>query len=467
MSVYKYDDLNNFFQAIDAGTVSSAYLVFGDRFLCQETVNELIMRLLPDEGQRHNFLKSVDGEKEDVASTVRMLKTYSLFGGRQVIRVMDTRLFQSKAVASTFWEKAESAYATKDLPQANKYLCRLLALAEMLPADWQTELAACSPDRWQSLFGFPQPDNRQWVEEVFAATTAEIKIPGQSPDAADLLANVLTQGIPANNTLILVAEAVDKRKRLYKFFEKNCVVLDLSVDSGSTSAARKGQEALLKKLVYRTLARYGKNIDSQCLPILFERVGFHPVAIVMETEKLALSIGEAPVIDRSALDSMLSRTREEALYELHEAIGEQNLTQALHILKRLRENGMHALAILAGLRNFLRKLLLARAFQEHDAPKYLNGLAYPAFQKGYLPELQKKIGTMPETLSGHPFVVYKLFRQAEKFPQPKLKQALESLLLAEYGLKGGSLVNEHLILEDFLFSLLGQRPRDPVARRKN
>lgn len=465
MPVHKHDDLNSFFQAIDAGNVSSAYLVFGERFLCQETVNELIQRLLPNEAQRHNFLKTVDGEKEDIASTISMLKTYSLFGGRQVIRVMDTRLFQSKAVASTFWEKAESAYAAKEFPQANKYLCRLLALAEMLPSDWQTELAACSPERWQALFGFPQPNNRQWVQEIFAAIPAETKIPGQSAEAADLLANVLSLGIPANNILILVAEAVDKRKRLYKFFEKNCVVLDLSLDSGSTSAARKGQETLLKKLVYKTLARYGKNIDPQCLPILFERVGFHPVAIVMETEKLALSIGEAPVIDKSALDSMLSRTREEALYELHEAIGDQNLTRALLILKRLRENGMHALVIVAGVRNFLRKLLLARAFQEHDSPKYLKGLAYPAFQKGYLAEFQKKIGTMPDALSGHPFMVYKLFRQAEKFPQPLLQKALESLLLAEYGLKGGSLVNEHLILEDFIFSLLGQRPQVQGARR--
>lgn len=465
MSVYKHDDLSKFFQAVEAGNVSSAYLVFGERFLCQEAVNELIQRLLPDEAQRRNFLKTVDGEKEDIVSTVNMLKTYSLFGGRQVIRVMDTRLFQSKAVASTFWEKAEGAYAAKEFPQASKYLCRFLALAEMVPSDWQTELAECSPDRWQSLFGFPQPANRQWVQELLAATVAEAGIPEKSQESADLLANVLAQGIPANNILILVAEAVDKRKRLYKFFEKNCVVLDLSVDSGSTSAARKGQEVLLKKLVYKTLARYGKNIDPQCLPILFERVGFHPVAIVMETEKLALSVGEAPLIDKSALDSILSRTREEALYELHEAIGEQNLTQTLHILKRLRENGMHALAIVAGLRNFLRKLLLARAFQEHDPPKYLKGLAYPAFQKGYLPEFQKKVGTMPEALNGHPFVVYKLFRQAEMFPLPLLKKALESLLLAEYRLKGGSHAAEQLILEDFIFSLLGQRPQVQGVRR--
>lgn len=444
---------------MEEGNVSRAYLVFGERFLCQETAGELIQRLLPDETRRQTFLKTIDGEKEEIDATINLLKTFSLFGGRQIVRVNDSRLFQSKAVAAAFWEKAEKAYAAKEPVQAADYLGRMLALAGFSPADWQTEIAGCDAKRWQALFGFPQPENLKWVQEVVASTAVREKSGAIRSEAADLLAGALEQGIPASNTLILVAEAVDKRKRLYKFFEKNCAVIDLTVDTGSTAVARKGQEAVLKELVYQTLAPFKKTIEPKCLPILFDRVGFHPVAIVMETEKLALYAGDAPVITLAHLDAMLCRTREEALYELNEAIGEANLAGALLTLKRLQENGMHALAVIAGLRNFLRKLLLARAFQEQNPPNYVINISYPAFQQGYLSQLQDHVGKLPDLLSGHPFVVYKLFRQAEKFSMPLLKNGLEALLWAEYRLKGSG-IPEGIILEDFLFSFLRERRKE-------
>ncbi|HIE52387.1 MAG TPA: DNA polymerase III subunit delta, partial [Armatimonadetes bacterium] len=60
----------------------------------------------------------------------------------------------------------------------------------------------------------------------------------------------------------------------------------------------------------------------------------------------------------------MGRTRDEALFEFTEAFAGANLAGALLSLHRLRENGIHSLMIVAGLRNFIRKLLLARAFQE-------------------------------------------------------------------------------------------------------
>jgi len=126
-----------------------------------------------------------------------------------------------------------------------------------------------------------------------------------------------------------------------------------------------------------------------------------------------------------------------------------NLGESLRISRRLLEVGMHPLAILAGLRNHLRKLLLVRALQEASEPAYSPGLAFPAFQKGYLAGL-KEARPLPALLAGHPYVLYKVFRQAERTTAPQLKAALRELLAAEFRLKG-SMVPEGLALEAFFF----------------
>ncbi|MEW6594996.1 MAG: DNA polymerase III subunit delta [Thermodesulfobacteriota bacterium] len=450
MPLYRRDDVPKLAAGIAKGTVAPLYLLFGERYLCQEAAAEIVNALLPDEAARSRGLKVVDGEREDPIQTLNLLRTYSLFGGRQVVKVIDSRLLYSKTVAKTLWDKAKKARDGQDDRQAARYLTQMLGLANLTPSEWRSEeLAEGPPARWQELFGFARPQELAWVAEVLASAEPGDAAAAQTDDAAELYQTALPDGIPRGNTLILLAEAVDKRKKLYKAMEQHGVVLDLSVEAGATSAARKGQEEVLRSLVARTLAPFGKSIEPQALPLLFDRVGFQPVALVMETEKLALSAGEARIITRADLDAMVGRTREEALYELTEAYADANLGESLRISRRLQEGGMHPLAILAGLRNHLRKLLLARALQELPDPAYSPGLAFPAFQQGYLPRL-KEARPLPSLLAGHPYVLYKTFRQAERTTAIRLKEALRELLTAEFRLKGSS-VPEGLALDAFFF----------------
>jgi DNA polymerase-3 subunit delta len=251
---------------------------------------------------------------------------------------------------------------------------------------------------------------------------------------------------------VLLAEAVDKRKRLYKYIDKQGVIFDLTVDTGSSSAARKDQEAVLRELAGKSFAALGKKLEPRALPVLLERVGFHPVAVVMESEKLALHAGLSSTVTLADLDLLIGRTREEALFELTEAVGNRDLAAALASLARLQEGQIHALVIVAGLRNLIKKLMLARSFQDRGEPAYGRGMAFPAFQKGYLPRLKEGGGEWPQLLAGHPFVVYKMFRQAEGFSAAALRQALAQLLAAEYRLKSSRLP-EPLVLQHFLLQL--------------
>jgi DNA polymerase-3 subunit delta len=454
MAVYKRQEVHTLLKAVAGGERAPVYLLFGERYLCQEIAHDLLCRLLPDESHRLRNLKAIDGDQEEVGVTVNMLKTYSLFGTRQVIRVMDSQILYSKVVAGALWDKARKAWDGKEPKKSLRYLAQMLALADLAPGDWQKEeMGACAPGRWQELFGFSRPEDLAWVEDVLAASDGVVVRAAPKTDGAELLMAALETGIPSGNTLILVAEAADKRKKLFKYLEKNCVVVDLSVDTGSSSAARKDQDALLKDIVQQSLARFGKKLEPRAIPLLLERVGFHPVAVAMEAEKLALFAGEAETITMDDLNAMVGRTREEALYELNEAFGNHDLAASLTICQRLQENGGHPLVVVAGLRNFLRRLLLVRAIIEQPFSAYSEGISYGAFQKGVLPQLQESLGPQQKVLAGHPFAVYKSFQQAERFTLAALKQARAGLLEAEYRLKGSGLP-EYLILEDFLFSSL-------------
>ena len=106
----------------------------------------------------------------------------------------------------------------------------------------------------------------------------------------------LEGGIPQNNILMLLAEEVDKRKKLYKSFKEKYAVIDLHVDTGASAQARKEQQAVLQKQVRAVLRKMNKTMTAGVMGQLLERVGFHPVAAAMETEKLALSVGEAEQI---------------------------------------------------------------------------------------------------------------------------------------------------------------------------
>lgn len=463
MTVYKRQEVNSLLNAVAGGKTSPVYLLFGERYLCREIANDLVCRLLPDEALRRNSLKIIDGDQEEPAATINMLRTYSLFGGRQVIKVMDSRILYSRMVAGDLWDKARKAWDGKEPKKALRYLTQMLALVELTPADWEKEdLDSCPPGRWQELFGFTRPDELAWAKEVCAASSGDGPASAPRADGAELLTAALEAGVPAGNILILTAEAADKRKKLFKYLEKNCVVVDLSVDAGSSSAARKDQDALLQDIVRQSLGRFGKKLEPRALPVLLERVGFHPVAVAMEAEKLALYVGEAEIITMADLNAMVGRTREEALYELNEAFGEHDLAASLTICHRLQENGVHPLIVVAGLRNFLRKLLLLRSIIEQPESACQEGLSFAAFQKGLLPRLQAAFGPKEKMLSGHPFAVYKSFQQAERFSMAALKKARSGLLAAEYRLKGSGLP-EYLVLEDLLFSAL--QPENQPGQR--
>jgi DNA polymerase-3 subunit delta len=451
VAVYTSEQQDKLLKDIRQGESARAYLVLGDRFLCQQAAEALCQALLVGGGIVH----PVDGDQEPFATTLHKLTSFSLFPGRQVYRVTDTRLLHSVKVAESLWKKALRARQNNELAKAARYLQNMLESAGLQPDDPENDPGRFAPAQWKKVFGFSQPqDDLAWTGELLAASpTPQQETSGRSADdPAALLEQKLISGIPARNILILTAEDVDKRKRLYKYLAENQVVLDLSVESGSSSRAQTAQKKVLLDLVHKTLDGFGKTMVPAVAEQLLERVGFHPVAVVMETEKLALSAGERARITAEDLESLVGRTRQEALYVLTDALGKRDLEKALLVAARLEGHGIHPLAIIATLKNYVRNLLLFRALQDQPENGYNRSMPQPAFQQQVLPRL-KENGHWKQELSGHPFALYMQFKTAAQFRLATLQEWLALILTAEFRLKGSPVAPE-TTLQHLLLSML-------------
>jgi len=443
MPVYDRSTLNNLIREINGGAALPACLLVGEHTLCRQAADSIAEAL---KGTVH----AIDGDSEDQNATLAKLRSFSLLGGRQIYRVNGSRLFLSKNVAENIWKKAAKAWEEGSPDKAAK---QLRAMLEAAGLDRRDDPGSLSEEQWKKCFGFAKPAGTlDWTAQLLAGqdeTTAPARSNG---DAGEMLLAALAAGLPKNNCLLLIAEEVDKRKKLYKAFSVNCAVVDLSVESGSSSQARKAQDAVLREQVTQTLRSLGKRMSKEVIDQLLERVGFHPAAAVTETEKLALSVGDAPQITLDDLNLMVGRTREEAVFELTEAVGNNDVDRALRLAARLQENGIHGLAVLATLRNFARNLFLFRALLEQEQYRFRSGMAPNVFQEQCLPLLKANPRWQSE-LNGHPFAVYMKFKTAAAFSLPQLRQWMQLLLAADRRLKG-SPVTADTVVQHLLLSMM-------------
>jgi DNA polymerase III subunit delta len=424
------------------------FLFFGERFLCRKAVDELQEAFTE---KKNTTVYAIDGDQEDGSLTLAKLMSYSLLPGLQIYRINDTKLFHSKNISQAVWNKVCQAFEANRQQQSVKYLADLYNLAAIDRSDRQPP-AEMTAEQWLQLFGLEKPQDLQWTNTLFEILEKEDMSTQQPGDLPEKYIQSLEKGLPKNNILILSAESVDKRKRLFSYIKKNGTIVDCSVAEGAGAAAQRVQKSILQEMMQETLQKFGKTMEQGAIDLFFERVGFHPVAVVIETEKLALYCADRPQITLKDLNEMVGRSREDALFELTDFFGKGQLGKTLTTLAHLLENGVHGLAILATMRNYIRKLLIFKSMQLQPSPAYHRGMNAKSFQENYLPHLKEQ-SDWQEMLKGHPYALYMSFIKAAEFKVATLKSWLEEILLAEFRLKGSGFTDQ-LVLEQLIITLL-------------
>lgn len=453
MTVHTADQLDRLVDGIRRNKAARAYLFYGERFLCRQAADTVCQALLEQGGTLH----AVDGDQEKFTAILQKLASFSLFPGRQIYRVTDTRLFHTVRVAESLWKKTVRSWNSNEPARAARHLANMLESAGLDPADPENDPASFTPAQWKKVFGFAKPQtDLGWTEKLLAEIERqERRQPApETDDPAALLEKSLEKGLPDRNVLVLTAEDVDKRKRLYKYLAENHVIVDLGVEAGSGSRAQAAQKKVLVDLLHGTLKEFGKSISREAADLFCERVGFHPVAAVREAEKLALYSGTRERIETADLDAIVGRTRQEAIFELTDALGRKELERSLLTAARLEEHGIHPLAVIAALKNYARNLLLFKALQEQPESGYSASMPPAAFQSRVLPALKRKEHWKQE-LAAHPYALYIQFKTAAGWPTASLKKWLELILLADMRIKG-SRIEPQTVVQHLIISMLAQ-----------
>jgi DNA polymerase-3 subunit delta len=162
--------------------------------------------------------------------------------------------------------------------------------------------------------------------------------------------------------LVLVAKALDQRKRLHAACLKAGAVVAFARPTDPRAAG--GWVAMLAR-------ERGHAIAPAAVERLLERTGLDLARIDGELEKLSLHVGAGVAIEVGHVESMVAALRAHAIEELTDRLARRDVAGALRTLRGLTAAGEPALRIVAFLAsNFRRALhvseLLAAGLREED-----------------------------------------------------------------------------------------------------
>ncbi len=231
---------------------------------------------------------------------------------------------------------------------------------------------------------------------------------------------------PSESTvLVFVAQKLDMRKKLFATLKKRATLFTCPRLYDREIPAWIAQEARQK----------GLNLSQEAIWFLKEHIGRDLTALQREIEKVCLyAAGETSGSEEEVAGSLVQRVvgggRSHSIFELTNAVGDKDITQAIRLLNHLLSEGLHPLYILTMLTRQWRQFALARAVL--DA-----GQAESA--------ISKKV-PMP------PGLFRRFLQQLRLWQSEEIQEAFAHALSADSQLKGGGL-SAGFVLEALLLDL--------------
>jgi DNA polymerase-3 subunit delta len=209
---------------------------------------------------------------------------------------------------------------------------------------------------------------------------------------------VENKALKAAHPILRVAEEERKRKRGFvKLFE-----LPL--------------ERNLPGWIHKRARAKGANLSTEATKLLAILVGTDLRLLDQEIEKLQLYAGERQITTED-VRALVSRARQESIFDLVDCVGRRETGRALRLLHRMLDDGEAALYLLAMLARQVRILLQVKDLQGRGLGK----------------------SEMASQLKLHPYVVEKGMAQAWNFGVPQLEAAHHELVETDWAIKTGRL----------------------------
>ena len=432
------------------GKVAPCYLLYGEEeYLINETLHQILGMIIPA-SDRDFGLFFLDGENTDFDLLKDHLMAPSLLGGRKVVVIKNTTIFQSRENLSDLIQKIRDNI-NEHHDKAAKYFLTFLKISGFIWEDiqgngWQK----ITDEQWRQAVAEDSGDDRgKWLPRMIEICAGRGWTSDSVIDLSEQFESLLAQGLPTGNCLILTAEAVDKRKKLFRVIDKAGVVLHFGEIKGEAAT-----KETLKLEAQKLLNQYGKRLVPAAWIALGKKTGFQLRPSLNELEKLIAFVGERSVIEEKDVEAVVGKTREDSIFDLTAALAEKNAKAALLALKALLDQGIHHLMILTMISREIRLLLQASLLiRSGKLPRITPNMEYGSFQKNVYPsvaELASGVSSKEDFLvKKHPFVIFNALRNCGRFSYYVLVGYLDDLLDIDRAMKS-SATDPQLLLEKFL-----------------
>lgn len=443
-------DYHRVLSDIKKGKIRPVYLLHGEEeYLIAEALEEIIAAIVPAADRDLNLFTLTGGPDEtDRLSTTLVLSP--LLSGRKLVVVRDTHLFHSKQTLGALI-KSIREQVDKNPAKATAAFLTFLDMAgwkleDLRDGGWKT----ITDEDWSRLVDGDGKDEREtWLPRVIDLCLVD---PGGKRTAGKdehHLEELLRHRIPPENHLILVAETVDRRKKLFKVIAELGVVLHFP----KIKTEQKQKERLIEQ-VRGILAEQGKMMTPEAWETLGRKTGFQLRESVQAVEKLMVFVGGKKAIDEADVEAVVGKSKEDTVFQLTAAITEKNLSGSLNILQDLILQGVPYLMILAMISREIRHLLQAKlVLRSGFLTGYRFDMDYGEFQRKIHPLLKDMVTQAGKKemglISQHPYAVYQSLKSSRRFTDEALLLHLDQLVQIDILLKSTGR-DERLMLERFL-----------------
>jgi DNA polymerase-3 subunit delta len=276
-------------------------------------------------------------------------------------------------------------------------------------------------------------------------------------DAADVLLRGIESGLAPGSALLFVAvhregsgeSRVDKRGRGYKGLSKLGAVLEFGDQSPEAVAGWLREKA----------AGAGKKITPEAVSLLLLRCGTDMETLGSELDKAILYCLDQESIGAADLERLVVRSREEAVWEITEAVLQRDPRRALALMDDLLAAGTYPLVLMTLIVRQARHLLQARLlWEEAGRPAFRDVGGFTSKVAGAIEPGRFGRGA-DDVTTIHPYASFKRFDAAARYDLATLRRMLARVRLGDRDAKSGGGAGARETLEEMILDLCAMSPR--------
>lgn len=282
-----------------------------------------------------------------------------------------------------------------------------------------------------------------------------VRLRGDMVDLPTVVDTLLTISM-WNPRQVVVVEDADEfvsnhREGLEKYLErpakKSVLVLDVKSWPSNTKLAKKVAQIglplecasmkpaeLVGWLIAWCPSHHGKKLDRAAAQTLIELAGTELGMLDQELAKLASFVGEKGTIDSPAVEALVGGWKAETTWKMLDAVRDNQLGEALHLLDKLLVAGEHPLRLLGGINSNFRALARGTELARHGM----------------------QLGEALTAGGIKPFHVNQYAAFLRRIGRPRAEQLLTWLMQADMNLKGHSELPGRVVMERLLLELGGK-----------